>query len=136
MPLLAKLAICQLVKSARLAVLLAAFAFGCGGDPPADAVYVRVQNDTDVDFTALLLAFAVEFGPLGAGQTSAYRETDALIYAFEGGVAEVGTQRFFGMVTDHVGDVPLENGYYTYGVGLTPPSTIGGNDGLVFFGLL
>ena len=79
------------MKSARLAVLLAAFAFGCGGDPPADAVYVRVQNDTDVDFTALLLAFAVEIGPLGAGQT--------------------------------------------YGVGLTPPSTIGGNDGLVFFGL-
>jgi hypothetical protein len=124
------------VKSARLAVLLAAFAFGCGADPPADAIYVRVQNDTELDFTVLLLAFGVELGPLGAGETSAYRETDALLYAFVGGYAEVGTQTFFGMVTDHVGDVPLENGYYTYGVSLAPPSRIGGNDGLVFFGLL
>lgn len=97
-------------------------ALACGEDelPPADAVYVRIQNDTDYDFDEVSVSTtgvvtAHSFGVIGAGDVSAYQKIDG-IYAHEGGFARAGDLDFCGTVIDHVGDELLGIGYHTFDV--------------------
>jgi len=104
------------VKRPGLVAVLALLVCGCGDDE-ADAVYARLSNETELDFIRLSIGGVFELGPFPAGATSAYQKTEAgFLYPLEVGEAESTEYRFFGMLTDRVGDVPLENGHYTYDV--------------------
>ena len=113
---------------------LALLVSACGGDE-ADAVYARLRNATEFDFTQVQLGFTLAFGPLPAGATSEYRAAgESLLYAVDGGAAETAELLFFGPVTDHAGGAPLGNGHYTFEVGAAVISPyIDGYDGPVFF---
>ena len=106
---------------------------GCGGSS-ADAVYVRLRNDTQYDFTGVGVA-GVEFGPLRAGQLSPYQMVDGSMYELEGGFANTTELQFWGQLTDHLGDRPLPHGRYTYGIGVTPDLSALDTDGSVFFSI-
>jgi hypothetical protein len=123
----------------RRALLLLGLLLACGGKgegQEADRVYVRVRNDTEFDFVTLsfLGREGLAFGPLRGGETSAYRDAeDALLYRVESGVGETAELRFWGQVTDHLGDEPMGHGYYTYEIEAGLGESIEGYDGIVFF---
>ena len=98
-------------------IAVAGFALACGEEPgQADAVWVRLRNDTPFNFDSL--AFVTqdrEFGPLPAGAFSAF-QTVVDIYSFESAYGEVGELRFYGMIFDHLGDEHLGVGYHTFDV--------------------
>ena len=119
---------------ARRCIAMAAACFGlaCGGDE-ADATYVRLHNVTEFNFDSLsFFTVSDPFGPLPAGAFSGFVRTEG-VYPLEGGYAEGDGHRFFGMVTDHVGDEFVGNGYHTYAVLAGLGHAVGENDGTVFF---
>jgi hypothetical protein len=121
----------------RLAPAIAVLMLACGADdaPPPDAVYIRLRNDTELDFTRLSLAFRLGFDAVPAGTTSEYRpEAPGVVYSVEGGTAETNELRFHGTVFDHLGDETLGNGYYTFDIfAAIGSSSYPGEDGWVSF---
>lgn len=111
---------------------------GCGSDAKVDGRYVRLWNDTEYDFDSVTMWGADSpFGPLAAGAESDYVKVElGLLYAVDGGVAEGDGKRFWGQVTDHVGDVPLGDGFYTFQISTDKGVFLQGYDGSVFFQLL
>ncbi len=81
-----------------------------------EAVFIRIENSSDVEFKDILISSGsspVEFGDLKAGKKSDFKEFEsAFRYGFVSLLAngnELRIQPF-----DYVGEVPLSKGYYTY----------------------
>ena len=108
-------------KPTLLAVplLFALLLAGCdsaGSDDDPDAVLLRLQNESSIDFSSALIRFPEaesNFGAVAAGEASDYREFDsAYSYGYIEVEADGNTYRI--QPIDYVGEEPLENGRYTY----------------------
>lgn len=94
----------------------------CGiQDGRPDGVYIRVQNNSDVSFTNVIVQTGnVEngFGTILARSNSDYKEFE---YAFKYAAVWLNAenQPLALIPADYVGEIPLRNGFYTYKVGLS-----------------
>lgn len=102
--------------------LLFVFLSACGiQDGRPDAVYIRIQNNSDVNFSGVVVQSGnVEnsFGDILARSSSEYKEFE---YAFKYASVwlEAEGQALSLVPLDYVGEMPLKNGFYTYRVGLS-----------------
>lgn len=98
------------------------FLCSCGiqdGEP--NGVFIRVQNNSDVNFTGVIVQSGNEeqaFGEILARTSSDYKEFD---YAFRYGAVwlEAEGQDLSLIPNDYVGEIPLRDGFYTYRIGLS-----------------
>ena len=99
-----------------VALLVLALPLGaCDGAAP-DAVQLRVENASAVEFSSVVLGLpqeTVSYGPVGAGRASAYREVRAA-YRYSAATVEAGGETYQIVPFDYVGEAPLEPGRYTY----------------------
>lgn len=93
-----------------------------GPEGEAAQVRVRVHNDTGKELEEVQVTFAdgglVIFGGLAAGGTSKYVDPAGPVYASASAQVRVAGRTLVLLVTDHVGETPLEPGRYTYVLGL------------------
>ncbi len=90
---------------------------GCGiFSSGSNAVLLRVKNVSNVDFSSVLVKIkgtTANYGAVASGKYSEYREFNtAYRYGYVEVEANDSTYRI--QPTDYVGEVPLENGHYTY----------------------
>ena len=110
------------MKTGGCIVLLFLFLSSCGiqdGDP--NGVFIRVQNNSDVNFKNVTVQSGNaegSFGDVLARTSSDYREFE---YAFRYGAIwlEAEGQKFALIPIDYVGEIPLRDGFYTYRIGLS-----------------
>ncbi|GAB3221517.1 hypothetical protein GCM10027454_14260 [Algoriphagus aestuariicola] len=94
----------------------------CGiHDGRPDGVFIRIHNNSDVNFEKVTVQSGNEeqfFGDVLSRTASEYREFD---YAFRYGAVWLQAEgRDFSLIpTDYVGETPLRNGFYTYRIGLS-----------------
>lgn len=93
---------------------------GCdmlGLDDDADAVYLRVANKSNTDFSSVLVAFPggvkSSYSSISAGQTSEYHKLDA-VYHYGYAKIKAEGNMYAMQIYDVVGEEPLGNGHYTY----------------------
>ncbi len=110
------------MKIGEILGLLLLVLSSCGiQDGSPNGVFIRVQNNSDVNFSRVVVQSGnVEhaFGELPARTSSEYKEFE---YAFRYGAVwlEAGGKDFSLIPIDYVGEIPLKNGFYTYRVGLS-----------------
>ena len=98
------------------------FLSSCGiQDGRPNAVFIRVQNNSDVNFSGVIVQSGnVEnsFGTIPARSSSDYKEFE---YAFKYAAVWLETEgKSFSLVPiDYVGEMPLKNGFYTYRIRLS-----------------
>ncbi|OOG71120.1 hypothetical protein [Algoriphagus sp. A40] len=110
------------MKISGILSLLFLFLCSCGiqdGEP--DGIFIRVQNNSDVNFTGVIVQSGnVEqaFGEIPARTSSEYEEFE---YAFRYGAVWLEAEgRDFSLIPiDYVGEIPLRDGFYTYRIGLS-----------------
>lgn len=113
--------------------LLLIFLMSCGiEDGRPNGVFIRVQNNSDVNFTNVIVQSGnVEngFGTILARSSSDYKEFE---YAFKFASIwlKAENQEFSLIPNDYTGEIPLRSGYYTYRVGLSSANLTDAN--LVF----
>lgn len=81
-----------------------------------EAVEIRVQNMSDVDFDSVVINFVgqeVDYGSIPAGQNTAYQTVDGA-HHYASFRIEASGRTHEAMVIDYVGEVPLPAGNYTY----------------------
>lgn len=105
---------------------------GCLGAEPS--LRVRLHNTTELDFDSLAMG-TLKFGPLRAGEFSAYQGQEGLsLFHLEPGKAEAGALQFWGILIDRDGARPTGEGVYTYEVRASLGGAfVDGYDGEVFF---
>lgn len=102
--------------------LLFIFLLSCGiEDGRPNGVFIRVQNNSDVNFTNVIVQSGNAengFGTILARSSSDYKEFE---YAFKYAAVWLrsGNQEFSLVPNDYVGQVPLRAGFYTYRIGLS-----------------
>ncbi|MDP2040954.1 MAG: hypothetical protein Q8S14_04755 [Algoriphagus sp.] len=105
----------------------------CGiQDGRPNGVFIRVQNNSDVNFTGVIVQSGnVEkaFGSILARSKSDYKEFE---YAFKYAAVwlQAEGQGLSMAPNDYTGEMPLKNGYYTYKIGLSSANLTDAN--LVF----
>ncbi len=94
----------------------------CGiQDGRPDGVFIRIQNNSDVNFEKVTIQSGNEeqfFGEVLSRTSSEYKEFD---YAFRFATVWLiaGGQDFSLIPRDYVGETPLRDGFYTYRIGLS-----------------
>jgi hypothetical protein len=113
--------------------LLFIFLLSCGiEDGRPNGVFIRVQNNSDVNFTNVIVQSGnVEngYGTILARSNSDYKEFE---YAFKYAAVWLRSenQEFSLVPNDYTGEIPLRAGYYTYRIGLSSANLTDAN--LVF----
>lgn len=113
--------------------LLFLFLASCGiQDGRPTGVFIRVQNNSDVNFTGVIVQSGNvenEFGTILARSSSEYKEFD---YAFKSAAVwlEAEGHPFHLNSTVKEGNLPLKAGFYAYRVGLSSANLT--DAGLVF----
>lgn len=109
------------------------FLSSCGiQDGSPNGVFIRVQNNSDVNFKGVTVQSGNSegiFGDILARTSSDYKEFD---YAFRYGAVWLeaeGTDLSL-IPNDYVGEIPLKDGFYTYRIGLSSANLTDAN--LVF----
>jgi hypothetical protein len=94
----------------------------CGiQDGRPDGVFIRVQNNSDVNFTSVIVQSGNvenEFGTILARSSSEYKEFE---YAFKYASVWLKSEGHSFKLKSSIkeGEMPLKAGYYTYRVGLS-----------------
>lgn len=102
--------------------LLFILLMSCGiEDGRPNGVFIRVQNNSDVNFTNVIVQSGNAengFGTILARSSSGYKEFE---YAFKQASIwlKAENQGFSSIPNDYSGETPLRAGYYTYRVGLS-----------------
>ena len=110
------------MKVSAILTLLFLILGACGiQDGRPNGVFIRVQNNSDVNFAGVTVQSGNAegtFGDISSRTTSDYREFD---YAFRYGAIwlEAEGKDFSLIPTDYVGEMPLKDGFYTYRIGLS-----------------
>ena len=110
------------MKVAGTLTLLFLFFSSCGiqdGEP--NGVFIRVQNNSDVNFEEVSVQSGnaeQAFGDILSRTSSDYRQFD---YAFRYGAVWLNAEgvALSLIPIDYVGETPLRDGYYTYRIGLS-----------------
>lgn len=122
-----------MMKISGILALLFLFLASCGiQDGSPNGVFIRVQNNSDVNFNKVTIQSGNSegaFGDILSRTSSDYKEFE---YAFRYGAVwlEAGGKNFSLIPIDYVGEIPLKNGYYTYRLGLSSANLTDAN--LVF----
>lgn len=110
------------MKIGGILALLLVFLSACGiQDGSPNGVFIRVQNNSDVNFKGVTIQSGNAegtFGDILARTSSDYKEFE---YAFRyGGIWLKAEGLDFSLIPiDYVGEIPLKHGFYTYRVGLS-----------------
>ena len=110
------------MKVAGTLTLLFLFFSSCGiQDGRPNGVFIRVQNNSDVNFKNVSVQSGnaeQTFGEVLSRTESDYREFE---YAFRYGAVWLKAEGVaLSLVpTDYVGEIPLRDGFYTYRIGLS-----------------
>jgi hypothetical protein len=110
------------MKIRGVCVLLLLFLAACGiHDGRPNGVFIRVQNNSDVNFERVTVQSGNTertFGDIASRTTSDYRELE---YAFRYGAIWLKAEgKDLSLIPiDYVGEAPLKDGYYTYRLGLS-----------------
>lgn len=112
----------SIMKIGGVLCLFILFLCSCGiqdGEP--DGIFIRVQNNSDVNFTGVIVQSGNAenaFGEVLARTSSDYKEFE---YAFRYGAVwlEAEGKDFSLIPIDYVGETPLRDGFYTYRIGLS-----------------
>lgn len=110
------------MKISGILGLIFLFLSACGiQDGSPNGVFIRVQNNSDVNFKSVTIQSGNAegaFGDILARTSSDYKEFE---YAFRYGAIWLEAEgRDFSLIPiDYVGEIPLKDGFYTYRIGLS-----------------
>ena len=110
------------MKTGGILTLLFLLCTACGfQDGRPDGVFIRIQNNSDVNFEMVTVQSGNEEHFFGEVLSRTYSEYGEFDYAFRyAAVWLVGEGQDFSLIpTDYVGETPLRDGFYTYRIGLS-----------------
>lgn len=108
-----------LLSMAAMGLAVCTLLAGCSQSASVETVegtWIRVQNDSGIDFDQVIISFPAQredYGAVAAGTESPYRKIP-IAYRYASLEVHASGQRYDLQAFDYVGETPLGNGRFTY----------------------